>query len=111
MRPQATLQGMVGYSLQAGQNPFRGRTRPAGRMLPMPGLHGVNQANEVQVQYLDGFGVNLCKHYIKLLGCTSRGKNTWAAEIILQQACAKEHKPYIFSMVGDIGKGTFIVSP
>ncbi|KAK3756300.1 hypothetical protein RRG08_064786 [Elysia crispata] len=29
---------MVGYSRRASQNPFRGRTRPAGRMLPTPGI-------------------------------------------------------------------------
>ena len=38
MRPRATLQGMVGYSLRAGHNPFTGQTRPATRMLPMPVL-------------------------------------------------------------------------
>lgn len=29
---------MVGYCRQASQNPFRGWTRPVGRMLPTPGL-------------------------------------------------------------------------
>ena len=30
---------MVRYSLRADQNPFTGRTRPAGRMLPTPDLN------------------------------------------------------------------------
>ena len=30
---------MVRYSLRADQNPFMGRTRPAGRMLPTPVLN------------------------------------------------------------------------
>ena len=47
MRPRATLQSMVGYSLRAGQNPFRGRTRSAGRMLPMPGLENTNEKEDL----------------------------------------------------------------
>ena len=42
MRPRATLQGEVGYTLRAGENPFSGWTRPAGRMLLMPGLYNSN---------------------------------------------------------------------
>ena len=38
MRPQATLHGIIEYSLRAGENLFSGRTLPAGRMLPMPGI-------------------------------------------------------------------------
>ena len=33
---------MVGHSLQASQNPFRGQTWLAGRMLPMPALGHTN---------------------------------------------------------------------
>ena len=38
---------MVGYSLQASKNPFRGQTQPAGRMLPMP---AVEQATKHEVK-------------------------------------------------------------
>ena len=39
MTPRATFQGMVGYSLRAGQIPFTDRILPAGRMLLMPDLN------------------------------------------------------------------------
>ena len=38
MRPRATLPNKVKCGLRAGQNPFTGRIRPAGRMLPMLGV-------------------------------------------------------------------------
>ena len=45
--------GEVGYSPRAGQNPFTGQTRPAGRMLPMPGLEQQNRSEKRQI--LGGF--------------------------------------------------------
>ena len=45
MRPRATLQGVVGSSLRAGQNPFMGRIRPEGPMLPMLVLKGVDKTD------------------------------------------------------------------
>ena len=45
---------MVRYSLRAGQYPFTGRTRPASRMLPMPGLEQQQHRSEKR-QIMSGF--------------------------------------------------------
>ena len=54
MRPRATFQGMVEYSLRAGQNPFTGQTRPAGCMLPIPCLEQQQHRSEKR-QIKSGF--------------------------------------------------------
>ncbi|CAK8674648.1 unnamed protein product [Clavelina lepadiformis] len=41
MWPQATLSCKTGNCLRAAQNPVAARIRPAGRMLPTPGLKAV----------------------------------------------------------------------
>ena len=42
MRRRATLQGRVGYSLRAGQNPFTGRMLHAPALIPLHGQHKYN---------------------------------------------------------------------